>query len=254
MSYFEEIVASAKQSISEKLSSPLIAGFLFSWVFWNWKFAVIVFSNNTVTKTFELIEIYSFSDWYAVLLRGLLLPLISALFYIFAYPYPAKYIYGYTLKKQREVDQLKQIINDETPLTIEESQRLRAEYVEYERKNSQQLAELNDEIARLKSSLDKYNKYEKEESKLIESKAKSKELVLTDSQYMLLEIMSNKKLPMQESGLIVDSGLSRVKGEYDIGELLRMKLIDRGYDSYGDPVIDFTHGGRGVLLKKNINS
>lgn len=252
MNILEDIIGTAKQSIGERLSSPLISSFAISWVLWNWKFLVIMFSTASVTQTFQMVEQHSFSGSKDVLLNGFFLPLISSLIYVFAYPYPAKFIYGYTLKRQREIDQLKQKINDETPLTIEDSQKLRAEYVEYEKKNYEQISKLNEEIARLNSILDKTNKVEMANSKSSRDIRKNSLATydVTKSQLALLKLLADSKLPAKEERLISNSDASRVQAEYDLGELLRIKLIDKSFDFQGEAMIDFTHDGRGVLLEK----
>jgi len=116
----DEILKSAKAQISERIASPLIGSFVISWCLWNYKFLVILFSSASVSQTFALIDKIAFPTFWALVLNGILLPILTAVAYIFAYPYPAKYVYEFTRRRQKEINEVRQRIEDETLLTIEE--------------------------------------------------------------------------------------------------------------------------------------
>jgi predicted transcriptional regulator len=230
----------------ERLSSPLLGAFSISWCVWNWKFLVILFSNNSATTTFELVEKIAFPDLSSVLLRGLFLPLLTSLAYVFVYPYPARYVYRFTLNRQREINQIKQRIAEETPLTVEESRKLRAEYVENELRHTETIQRLNDEIARLNLLVETQDKKDRSVSPL--SKAERIYDKLEPTQLALLRLLEKKGGQSLENELIELAARTRVKTEFDLGELERRKLLTRSYSRQGT-VVKFTHEGRGVLLK-----
>jgi len=122
----EDLLTSAKQTLLDRLASPLIGSFVLAWPLWNWKFIVILMSSNTVSMTFALIEKWCFPTSQDVMLRGFLWPLASALVYVFVYPYPARYIYGVVRRHQAELNRRKQQIEGEELLTREQSRELRA--------------------------------------------------------------------------------------------------------------------------------
>jgi hypothetical protein len=247
-----DILQSARQTFIERLSSPLLGAFSISWCAWNWKFLVILFSNNSVTTTFELVEKIAFPDSSAVLFRGLILPLLTSLAYVFVYPYPARYVYGFTLRMQRKINQIKQKIAEETPLTIEESRKLRAEYVENELRQTETIQRLNDEIARLNSLVKTQDRKDRSVQPL--SQAERIYGKLEPTQLAVLRLLEKKGGNSLEKDLIESSRLTRVKTEFDLGELLRRSLIERNYSSRdGGHVIKFTHEGRGVLLNSEKN-
>lgn len=248
----DDILQATKQSLLERLSSPLLSAFFVSWCAWNWKFLVILFSNASVTTTFVLIDKIAFPDYSAVFLRGFVCPLISASAYVFLYPYPARFIYEFSLRRQREVNQTKQRIADETPLTIEESRRLRNEYVENERRHTEVVQLLNDEIARLNEALKTRGKGRELAPLTISEKMYEK---LNDSQLELLRLLEKAGGESTEPDLIDQSSEKKVKTEFNIGELERRKLISRIYSNRARAyLITFTHDGRRALLESQQTS
>ena len=145
----DDLLKSAKESILERIASPLLGSFSVAWCLWNYKFLVILFSEATVSQTFSLAEKYAFPDVSSVVIRGLLLPVLTAAAYVFVYPYPARFVYGFTQRRQVEINRLRQQIENETPLTLEDSRKLRAEFVEADRRHKETVDRLNEEITRL---------------------------------------------------------------------------------------------------------
>lgn len=124
----EEAFKAFQQTLVERFSSPLLSSFLIAWAGWNYKFVMIVLSSNTVTTTLDLIQRLAFPDWQTIVVRGAVLPLVSALLYILGYPYPARWVNGFVLRQQKANNQQRSKIEEETPLTLEESNLLRAEF------------------------------------------------------------------------------------------------------------------------------
>jgi len=82
--------------------------FVLAWLVWNYQFVLVFFSNMLVDEKISYIETFIFSNWYQCLLNGIVMPLIATLFYIFAYPYPAKFVYAFSLRRQKELNEHKQ--------------------------------------------------------------------------------------------------------------------------------------------------
>jgi hypothetical protein len=240
----DDLLTSAKQTLVERLASPLLGSFAVAWCAWNYKFLVILFSSASVSQTFDLIEKIAFPDAWSIFARGIFYPLASASVYVFLYPYPARYIYEFTLKRQREINQTKQRIADETPLTREESRRLRAEFVQRERTHAGQVQELTNEITRLNAALDSKQALASPPEL---SPAERLYDRLEPSQFRLLQAVEELGSPVSESELVSTSKEKRVKTEYDIGELVRRRLLRRNSDGDGYS-LDFTHDGRRALL------
>lgn len=245
----DEVFKSAKAQISERIASPLIGSFALAWCLWNYKFLIILFSNASISQTFGLIDSVVFPTTWSLVLNGVLLPSLTAVIYIFGYPYPARFVYGFTRRRQKEINELRQRIEDETPLTIEESRVIRAEIVQAEKNHQDVVDRLNFELSRLKGEL--ANLETKPPPDLIESAAPSI-LPLESTQITLLRLLEKAGGNEIESQLIRLSKQSKVKTEFDLGELVRMKLVDKDYDSNaGDYTYKFTHEGRRILLSNS---
>lgn len=243
----DDLLKSAKETIAERLTSPLLGSFLIAWCLWNYKFLVILFSAASVSQTFKLIETVAFPDAFSIISRGVAFPLISAIFYVFFYPYPARYVYAFTLQRQKEINQIKRQINEETPLTIEESRRIRVDYLQLERKSQESIDRLNEEVLRLKAALDQKQKEESDKTKIPPPALRSNNI--DPSQLSLLRIIDENGGRATLSLIMKKSLESKVRTDFDIGELEKMGLIKRGYDpNLRQATIEFTHEGRRVFL------
>ena len=240
----DEIFTSAKAQISERIASPLIGSFAISWCLWNYKFLVILFSSASVSQTFALIHTIAFPTAWSLGLNGVFLPTLTAVSYIFIYPYPAKYVYEFTRRRQKEINEVRQRIEDETLLTIEESRKIRAEAFQTEKIHQEIVDRLNGEISRLKLEM---TNAQTDPSQEQSSKNDYSKHALTPTQLALLKLLEKAGGKQEEDILIRSSKESKVKTEFDLGELLKFKLIRKGYEA-GAYTYEFLHEGRRILL------
>lgn len=249
----EEIIKSAQSHINERLSSPLMGSFVVSWSLWNYKFFVILFSSATVTQTFKMIDAYIFPNSWTLMLRGVLFPVLTATAYIFLYPYPAKFVYGFTRRRQKEINDLRQKIEDETPLTLEESRTIRAEVTRIENEHSQEIDRKNREIDRLKNEIKEHQSLQ---TAIVPSVTEQSSVTVEPSQMAILRLVEKLQGKALEKVLINQSGDAQIKTEYDLGELVRKELLTRRYHSPNrDHIYEFTHAGRTYLVThKDTNS
>ena len=136
----EDVTKSIESSLYDRVSSPLFGAFTLSWGVWNYKLLLTLLSSMNVQSKIEHIETVLYSDYQALILIGFIYPLITSVLFILIYPFPAKFIYQYWHSQQIQLKTIKQNIEDETPLTIEESREIRREILNLE---SQYEAELN---------------------------------------------------------------------------------------------------------------
>lgn len=245
----DELIKSAKEQVAERLASPILGSFLISWCLWNYKFLVILFSAATVTKTFELINTVAFPSTRITVLYGLVLPALTATAYIFIYPYPAKFVYGFTRRRQKEIAELRRKIEDETPLTIEESRKLRTDALQSEYRHKEELDRLNAELTRTKEQLEKLASTSLPSAKEVPPPI---QITLESSQVELMKNLEKIGGKATQSHVLSISGLPKVKTEYDLGELERLKLLHKDYSQIQkDYTYEFTHDGRRVVLEAN---
>ncbi len=149
---FEEASAFLKEirlAIAERLTSPLIGTYWISWLIWNFKFVLIVFSGQEIEAKLQLMHDELFwNGWAYLSTYGI--PALMAILFIFVYPYPAQVVYEFRLRVQRKLNQIKQKEEDEELLSVEDSRKLRLEIREKERKLNEWLDEAEKEISDLR--------------------------------------------------------------------------------------------------------
>jgi hypothetical protein len=241
-----EIIKSAQMQVKERISSPLMGSFIVSWCLWNYKFLVILFSTASVLQTFKLIDTVAFPNVSSLFLQGFLFPTLTAATYIFIYPYPAKYVYEFTRNRQKEINYIRQRIEDETPLTLEESREIQSEILRREDEHTQEIDRKNAEIKRLKVEVARYHA---STEKGADSPNMKSTITLEPTQLELLRKVEAYQGKAQEKMLISTSAESQVKTEYDLGELVQAGLLTRSLNrTIGDFIYQFSHEGRSYLL------
>ena len=248
----DEIVKSAKAQLSERIASPLIGSFAISWSLWNYKFLVILFSAASVSQTFALVDIMVFPTTWSLILNGVLLPAATTFAYLFLYPYPAKYVYEFTRRRQKVINEVRQRIEDETPLTIEESRQLRAEVLQTEKAHQEVVDRLIGEISRLKIEM---TNGQPETPSVAPAAEESSQEAVTPTQLAVLKLLEKAGGKMNEDILIKSSKESKVKTEFDLGELVKLEMIKKRHNiQTGENTYEFLHEGRRILLDSANNT
>ncbi|EOA9037944.1 hypothetical protein ACI3L8_13800 [Vibrio campbellii] len=148
----QDLINSTKATLYERTASPLFGAFLISWCLWNWEIILVLLSNIPVMNklSFMRSHLSGFLSASWVLFIG---PTITSLAYLFLYPIPAKYVYGYSQRQQRALKSIRISVEDETPLSLEESRRLRGKLTELEDSFYAQLSSKDAEIDKLRAQL-----------------------------------------------------------------------------------------------------
>lgn len=120
----DDFFSSLKGYVSDRLSSPLLGAYFVSWVIFNFKLFLVVFSNMKIFVKLSWIESYFSLDFFS-LLHTWFYPLCVALIYVLVLPYPSRWILSHTLTQNRENLKLRQRIDEETPLTKEAADALK---------------------------------------------------------------------------------------------------------------------------------
>lgn len=173
-SFFDSI----RQHVSDRMTSPLGGAIFISWCGWNYKFIVILISGMSPVEKFNLIGAVLFVQPSDYFLQGLLYPVVTALLYIFVYPFPARFIYEFSLSQKRKLKETMQKSYNETPMTLEDSRHIRLEH--------------RSEITKLESDIDQKESHVKRLKAVIQDfRAKDEsaqlELKTLDEQYQMLK-------------------------------------------------------------------
>lgn len=150
----KEIFDFLKNHLEERISNPFSSSFIISWLLWNYKFIVILFSKNTVTQTFLLIET-EYPSINIYFLKFIVLPSLSAAFFIFLYPIASRWIYKYHLEQLNKINHIKIEIKGQRIITAATAQSMKQRYKEEISLLNRQVSDLIEEIEILKNSHEK---------------------------------------------------------------------------------------------------
>ena len=244
---FDELVKTVRLHLSERLTSPLMGAFVVSWCAWNYRALLVVFSSEEVLAKIFIIDHYLYPNSETAILLGFAAPLATASLYLFVYPFPAKWVYAFTRMRQREILEIRRKIEDETPLTQEDSKRIRNQLIRAETDYFIELDRKNTEIARLKSQLSELQTPSGQATTAPSDDPDHDQL--NPELIRMLELIDKQGGKIREEVAIKKSGVPKIETEYLLGELRQLELASRVYDSSeGDHVFKFTHKGRTALL------
>jgi len=147
---FEDFAKDIKAQLYERVRSPLLGAFAFSWVLWNHRLIMAFFSEMKFAEKIAYFDgIYP--SLYDFWICGVVPPLLFALGYIFLYPYPARWIYSYSARQDIRLKEARNKIEDISPLSQEQAKALRKlmlnQAIEHQ-KEIQELDQLNQELKR----------------------------------------------------------------------------------------------------------
>jgi len=252
----EDLIKSIKAHLYERTTSPLFGTFSISWAIWNYKFLVVLASSMDANEKFNYISTFLYPNVSTCMLEGIAFPLLTTLAFIFIYPYPAKFVYEFTKNRQKELKRIKQEIEDETPLTIEESRKVRREMAMLEIEFGNEIIRKDSEIQRLKELVNEIKQQnhvdsqtETTEEKPSPEPLQDKPLENIDSEKLDLLLLISMYDNPYEKDIVGRSKTSKVKTEFNLGELENMNLV-KSHSSLQGKYYSITHKGRTLLIKE----
>ena len=153
----DEISKSIKADLYERASSPLFGAFSFSWAVWNWKLLLVIISGMKVSDKISYIDGTLYYGWLQPISFLFLGPLVSAGLFIYLYPFPARYAFKYTKEEQKKLKVIKVEVEEETPLSQDEHNKLRQKITELESTYYAELANKDSELERLRALIESAN-------------------------------------------------------------------------------------------------
>lgn len=118
------ITKSCREVLEKRTASPLFGAFIISWLAWNYKMVFTILSKGNYAEQLAYIDNKLYTDSAALLNHYFWFPLGTALFFIFIYPYPAKWVFNFTRRRQVELINSQNHIDGSRLLTREESHTL----------------------------------------------------------------------------------------------------------------------------------
>ncbi len=236
---FDELNNSIKANLYERATSPLFGTFVISWVLWNYKAIFVLMSSMPIIEKFDYIETFLYSNIWSCISITFVYPLASALLFIFIYPYPALFVYKFWHEKQKKQKEAKQLIEDETPLTIEESRNIRRELFRLETEYDKEVEKKENEINRMKNIIDELNEKIKlltensnDISKIRISEIDSKNIsTANEDEIKILHMISDGGGLMTDTDIINNLKNDKVNTKYVLENLDKRNLIKRSFKS-----------------------
>lgn len=257
-----EFLQSIKAHLYDRAVSPLFGTFAASWAAWNYQFLVVLFSSMEATEKLSYIGAALYPTLQEKLLSGLLYPTLTTAVFIFGYPHLAKPVYRYVRRQQKQLLEIKRTIEDETPLTVEESRKLRRAMLDQEREYSSQLAERETQISSLKELLSRQDESSAEDDLSRERQVKLRPPARLPDSHELDEVAEAQMrivefLGAHPGGKTVDEieqyfarKLDHVTLSYSVEKLVNEVLIESaGADRRGQRLFRLTFRGRERLLQ-----
>ena len=252
----DDLSKSIKAQLYERVSSPLLARSCLSWVAWNYRVIMVLVSSMPFTEKISYIDTHIFPTYQQVLLQGSLYPLLTALFLIFAYPIPAKYVYEHWRKRQRELKEIQQRIDDETPLSREDARVIRREALKASLDYDKEIQSKSAEIARLKELIEELQQVAPSkppplQSDQADSPSPDSANDLNNLQFQMLDEIAQATDGIPKKMLLAHSGDDVVLAEYNLGELKRAELVTENYSgAKREYILKATHPGRALLVRR----
>lgn len=148
-----ELSTSIRAHLYERVTNPFLGAVTGAWMFWNYELILVLFSSWSPDEKIKYIDTVLYSAWYISIAYIIVLPLLSALCFLFLYPIPARFVYRYTRIQLKELKKIKLDVENETPVSQDEHVNLKRKVSELEARYYTDLAEKDVEISRLHSML-----------------------------------------------------------------------------------------------------
>lgn len=235
----EDISKSIRSHYSNRVTSPLIKTFVIMWAIWNYKLLFTLFSAMPAHYKFDYIERYIFINEWVMFSNGILYPLLTTLLFIFIYPWPARFVYEYTHRKEQELAAIKKKIEDETPLTIEGSRKIIGKVLQLEKEIHTRLEKKDKEIERLTELLHQLEQRDtsprlpanEQTGKAGPAKVIKKLVIEVDeNQFNILKMIADNQGWLTEDNLFGQSTFNQIKTEYYLVDLENKGYVKRYYD------------------------
>jgi len=163
----KEVVENIKDSLSDRISNPLVGNFSLSWFLWNWKVPVsLIFGKESYKERIEYIsDLYKDKsvtafDWTIMsgsFLYLFFLPALSALLILFLLPIITKHCSNYYLSRQKELREAKRKIEESEVISIEDANVLRRQIQSLNKKLKTEIHEIESGKERIENQLHEKN-------------------------------------------------------------------------------------------------
>lgn len=144
----DEFIKTIKANLYERSTSPIAGAFIISWCSWNYRILIYLFSDESPKAKIDAIQNLT------NIKVGLFYPLLVAAFFIFVYPYPARFTYWFWRKQKTAMRVIRQKIESEELLSREESRDIKRQMDNLQTEQNKVIERKDTEITDLKKIIE----------------------------------------------------------------------------------------------------
>lgn len=204
MENVSNVLNSVKATLYERISNPLLSTFTISWIIWNYKFALVIFSSSIdIIEKIDYIKFdllpFTYNPLFTLsnlctIVYLFIGPVLTSLLYLYViYPSLAKKVYEDHKEHIKEYQNIKIKIEGETSMSEEDVLALKSELRTIKSINSKELDIKDENIKMLKHDLENATKdAAKSRSQL--SEIQGQQTKLDNMEEQLIELQNMNKL------------------------------------------------------------
>lgn len=249
----DDVINSVRRHLSDRLVSPLMGSFVLCWAVWNYKFVLIALSTAPLAERLALIGQEVFPDGRTTWWNGVWIPMCGSLVYVFLYPWPARWTYHYAKWQQKALLQVRRKLEDETPLTVEESRAIRSEMVKREGELAAELDRRDREVQSLKQRIVSLETDQREFQRDKQmQQTPGQEGVIEDDWARVLAAIEGADSGdgVEEKRILQSIGIKRTQAKVLLTEMVEAGMLERQFVSgTSDCYYTATTAGRRTLLR-----
>ena len=144
-----DFTKSCRDLIIGRTTSPLFGAFATSWLVWNYRTILVIFSDGDYAKKIEFIQTRLYPTPHEAYSYALAGPLFTAIVILLVYPFPARWAFDFTHKKHMALLESRDKIEGLKPISEKEALELRKKILSKEREYSETIKDKEDQIETL---------------------------------------------------------------------------------------------------------
>lgn len=220
----DDLIKSLKAHLYDRTTSPLSGAFILSWLFCNWEIVLVTISDSYIyDKLFHLRNLIKESGIWNLLIN----PLLGTAFFILIYPHFSNWAYKVSRWHQIELKKIRVKYDDETPISKEESTKLRAEIIKARDKHETEIEKLLQIIQTLEQK-DPEIQAEKIHQLTSQNSANFVENKHPEETYRILKLIHNDHKQFKNKiieKLVKENNINELKVKVIVEELITREFI-----------------------------
>jgi hypothetical protein len=154
MDSIKDVLESLRLHIRSRLSNPLYAAYIFSWVILNFRVLLVLFSEGEWEDKIQYIDERMYPAWWHWAWFGFGYPLLAAVGIVLTTPFIQRWVSVFIREREKKTIALLLKIAEETPLPPEEADRLRKKLIDERQARKDEQGRLTAEVSELNAQVE----------------------------------------------------------------------------------------------------